>query len=233
MPPNYDIEEEDLTFWERYRVFIAIGVLLFIVAGISLAAFLLAGKPSKAKPPEEIAIHLLPPPPAPPPPPPPPPPKVPPPPEQKMVQQPPVKPDEVKPKNEPKSPDKPPGPPGPPASGAPSEFGIGGGGGNGGGSGGEGGGSKFGYYANEVVASITDAIRRNNQTRDASAHVKVRLWVDGTGRVTRAKLASSSDDPAIDAAIQNQVLTGLTLPEAPPADMPMPIVLLLSEVRPN
>lgn len=63
--------------------------------------------------------------------------------------------------------------------------------------------------------------------------MKVRLWVDSAGRVTRAKLASSSDDPAVDAAIQNDVLNGLTLPEAPPADMPMPIVLVLNAVRPN
>ena len=151
-----------------------------------------------------------------------------------MVEQPPVKPNEVKPKDTPKAPDKPPGPPGPPATGPASDFGLAGGGGGGGGDGGNGdGGSRFGYYANEVVSKITDAIHQNDKTRDASAHVKVRIWVDSTGRITRAKLAESSDDPAVDSAIQDQVLDGLTLPEPPPSDMPMPIVLVLSETRPN
>jgi protein TonB len=232
MAPSYDFNDDEPSFLERYRIIIGVVVVLLIAGAVAFVFSLLSGQPSK--PPEEIAIHLLPPPPTPPPPPPPPPPKLPPPPEQKMVEQPPLKPNEVKPKDEPKSPDKPPGPPGPPASGPPSDFGLGGGGGEGNGlGGGGGGGSRFGYYANEVVSKITDAIHNNDKTRDASAHVKVRIWVDGTGRITRAKLAESSDDPSVDAAIENQVLDGLTLPEAPPSDMPMPIVLVLTETRPN
>jgi len=37
----------------------------------------------------------------------------------------------------------------------------------------------------------------------------------------------------VDDAIKNQVLTGLMLPEAPPTDMPMPIVLRVNAQRPN
>ena len=230
MDPRRDYEDEP-SFWERYRVLIGVGLFVLIGAALAVSCYLLAGKPSKPRIQEPIAIHLLPPPPAPPPPPPPPPPKIPPP-VQKMVEQPPVKPDEVKPKDV-KAPDRPPGPPGPPAGPA-TDDGIGGNGGGGGGDGdGGGGGSKYGYYANEVVQKITSAVHENSKTRDATAHVKVRLWVDNTGRVTRAKLADSSDDPTVDTALQNEVLTGMTMPEAPPADMPMPIVLLLSEVRPN
>ncbi len=226
-----DIEESG--FWERHRVLLGLGAVVLIATALGLVAFLLSGKPSKPKPPAEIAVHLLPPPVQPPPPPPPPPPKIPPPPEPKMVEQPPVKPDEVKPKNDPK-PDKPPGPPGPVANGPPSDFGLGGPGGGGDGSGsGGGGGSRFGYYANQVTAAISDAIRKNDKTRHARAHVKVRLWVDGSGRVTQVKLAASSDEPGVDSALQNEVLAGLTLPQPPPSDMPMPIVLLLNEARPN
>jgi protein TonB len=215
LPPDID-EDDEPGFFQRFRFLIFLVVALLVLGGIGLSVYLLAGKPAKPRPPAEIAIHLMPPP------------------EQKMVEQPPVKPDEVKPKNEPKAPDKPPGPPGPPATGPASDFGLGGGGGGGGnGFGDGGGGSKYGYYANEVGTRIKAAIHENDKTRDASAHVKVRLWVDSSGRITRAKLAKSSDDPSVDAAIQNEVLNGLTLPEPPPADMPMPIVLLLSEVRPN
>ena len=150
-----------------------------------------------------------------------------------MVEQPPVKPDE-KPKPDMKSPDKPPGPPGPPATGPASDDGLAGGGGGGGdGIGGGGDGSRWGWYASDVQSKITDALRRNDKTRIASARVKVRIWVDSTGRVTRVKLHAAGDDPSVDDAIQNQVLSGLTLTDPPPSDMPMPINLLLTETRPQ
>ena len=229
---QYD-EEDEPGFLQRYRFIIGAVVVLFFGLAIYFVAPLFSGKPSKPKAPEEIAIHLLRPPPAPPPPPPPPPPKITPPPEQKMVEQPPVKPDEAKPKPDMKSPDKPPGPPALPANGPASDDGLAGGGGGGGGGSGSGYGSRYGYYANEVSSAITQAIHKNGTTRDARAHVKVRVWVDSSGRVTRSKLSQSSDDVAVDQALHDDILTGLTLPEPPPGDMPMPIVLLVSEVRPN
>ena len=230
---HYD-EEDEPGFLQRYRFIIGGVAVLLLVGFLAVVIPFFSGKPSKPKPPREIAVHLLPPPPTPPPPPPPPPPKITPPPEQKMVEQPPVKPDEAKPKPDMKSPDKPPGPPGPPATGPASDFGLaGGGGGDGNGGNGNGSGSKYGYYANEVSSAITQAIHKNETTRDARAHVKVRVWVDSSGRIIRSKLSQSSDDTAVDQAIHDDVLTGLTLPEPPPSDMPMPIVLLVSEVRPN
>jgi len=151
-----------------------------------------------------------------------------------MVEQPPVKPDEQKPKPDMKAPDKPPGPPGPPATGPASDDGLAGGGGGGGDSiGGGGGGSRWGWYASEVQSKVTDALRQNDKTRTASARVKVRIWIDNTGRVTRVLLRGNGDDPSVDNAIQNEVLNGLTLADPPPSDMPMPINLLLTETRPQ
>jgi outer membrane biosynthesis protein TonB len=149
-----------------------------------------------------------------------------------MVEQPRVKPQEAKPK-EAKAPDKPPGPPGPPASGPASDYGIGGGGGGGGGIGGGGGGSEFGWYASEVSSRIHDALSQNQKTRMASLRLKVRVWPDRSGRITRVELGASSGDPAVDAAIKNEVLDGLVLPDPPPANMPLPIVLRIVEQRPN
>ena len=92
--------------------------------------------------------------------------------------------------------------------------------------------SKFGWYAAQVQTSIGDALRKNPNTRNASFGSQVRIWSDITGRVTRAKLSPSTGDPKIDEAI-NQSLTGLQLKEAPPAGMPMPIVMRVSAQRPN
>jgi TonB family protein len=61
--------------------------------------------------------------------------------------------------------------------------------------------------------------------------VKARIWVDRTGRVTRATIEGSSGDPAIDRALQNEILTGTQLPDPPPDGMPMPIVMRINASR--
>ena len=139
-----------------------------------------------------------------------------------------------KPKDMAKSPMKAPGPPGPKASGPPSDFGLGGSGnGNGNGGGDEGGGSRWGWYAGEVQSRVAQALRGNSKTRDAALHVKVRIWSDAGGRITRAELGASTGDTALDDSIKNGVLVGLQLQDPPPTDMPMPIVMMIREQRPN
>lgn len=115
------------------------------------------------------------------------------------------------------------------------DMGLSKGGGNGNGRiGGTGrkGGSKWGYYASQVQATIADALRRNASTKGASMTLQVRIWADANGRITRASLVGSSGNPAIDSAIKNQVLIGLQLPQAPPADMPMPINMRITARKP-
>src|SRR5581483_1215174 len=93
--------------------------------------------------------------------------------------------------------------------------------------------SRWGWYAAQVQSRISDALRANRRTRNASLRVEVRVWPDATGRITRASLSGSSGDPAVDAAIKNEVLTGLQLSEPPPQGMPIPIVMRLTARRPN
>jgi protein TonB len=121
-------------------------------------------------------------------------------------------------------------------NGPPDGFGLSGHGNgflNGSGSGSRGGGSRFGWYASEVVSSVGDALRQNSHTRNASFNIKVRIWSDLTGRITRSKLAGSTGDLTVDNAIQNEVLNGLQLKEPPPDGMPMPIVMRLAGRRPD
>ena len=224
---------DDRSFFEKYGIALIIGVVVLLVVAVGLGLYCFSGKIPPPKKPDEIMVRLLPPPPLPPPPPPPPPPKIPPPPQPKMVEQPKVEKQEQKPKQEAKI-DKPPGPPGPKASGPPSDDGIGGAGGGGGdGIGGDGGSSKFGWYAAELQERISNALRLNSKTKGASLSVKVRIWADSSGRITRAILNGSTGDPAIDAALKNEVLIGLQLQDPPPQDMPMPIVMMIREQRPS
>lgn len=120
-------------------------------------------------------------------------------------------------------------------TGGPDAFGLSGGGGSGGGTriARHSSGSRWGWYAASVQRSIGEALRRNDVTRTASFTLEVRIWADLTGRVSRAQLAGSTGDPRVDAAIRDDVLSGLRLAEAPPRDMPLPIVLRLSARRPD
>ena len=96
-----------------------------------------------------------------------------------------------------------------------------------------GGGSKYGLYAGQVQSRVADALRGHKKTRSASMSVKVRIWVDSTGRITNAKLSGSSGDAAVDRAICDEILTGLQLQSPPPEGMPMPVVMRISASRPN
>jgi periplasmic protein TonB len=84
-----------------------------------------------------------------------------------------------------------------------------------------------------VQSAIADAMRRNTATKKATMSVQARVWADSTGRITRAQLVNSTGDAALDAALKNDILTGLQLSEAPPSDMPMPINLRLNARKPN
>jgi len=184
---------------------------------------------------QELAIVALPPPPPPPPPPP----------EQKMIEQQRMdQPEfqEEKPIDDPvresikdaKTDEPPPGPLAldAKATGPGDGFGLGG---KPGGSpyGGGGGGSRFGRYTSMAQTQIESALRANRRTRKAAMRVGIRLWIDGSGRVTQVALASSTGDAELDAAIRNEVLGGLVLREPPPKDMPMPMVTRVTARRPG
>jgi protein TonB len=176
----------------------------------------------------------------PPPPPPPPPPM----PEQKMVEQPKMAEQEFKedkplekPKDEPVKDAKNAEPPGPLSLDAKPQgpgdlFNLGG---KPGGNpyGGGGGGSRWGWYASIVQSQIESALRSNPKTRNAIMQVQIRLWADGSGRVSKIQLVSSTGDAELDAVIRNDVLGSLTLREPPPKDMPMPMVTRVTARRPS
>ena len=116
--------------------------------------------------------------------------------------------------------------------GSGDSFGLGSGNGTGRiGGGGEG--SKWGWYANQVQSRIQQALQQNRKTRTANMSIKVRVWPDQTGRISRAQLAGSTGDPSLDSALRDEVLNGLQLNHPPPADMPSPITLRLTAHRPR
>ncbi len=231
-PPRRDDEDEEEEnepgFFRRYRV--VLGLATLAIAG---AVYAFSGPPSPSTPgpvrkaavPINVTI-------APPPLPPPPPPKVEPPKQEEKMDE------ETAPVDEPPPEDAPSDPAPAITSNGPvgnDNFGLSkgkGGGGDGTGRRLGSTGSKFGYYAGQVQSSVSAAIRRNAKTKSATMSVMARIWADDTGRVIRATLSGSSGDPAVDAALKNEVLTGLQLQAPPPAGMKMPINLRLT-ARPS
>lgn len=234
MKPS-DIEDEDEPgFFKRNLAMLIIGGLALSGGGYMYLNY----KPSKSAPKKKLDMVMVMPVMPPPPPPPPPPPKVePPPPEEKeeeMIEQPPEeiaeKPDD-KPADEPKEEAL------GTAIGGGDGSGLalgGGGGGRGmiGGSSGRKGATKWGWYAGAVQNRVSEALRNNKLTRNASAVITVKIWPDSTGRISRATLGGTTGDPAMDEAIKNQVLLGLVLNEPPPSDMPLPINLRITARKP-
>lgn len=229
-------EENEGPAWRRYLLLGGGGLLVvaLMVGGIMV---LMSGDKNPPRKVNELQVTMI----LPPPPPPPPPPEQQP--EQKMVDQTPVKQEmiEEKPVDIPK--DAPPDAPAdandsPPAleanTAGPGTLKGGKGGLIGGGGGGGGGGSsKWGWYASIVQAQVEAAMRANEKTRHATLRVRVRLWPDTTGRIHRVQLVSSTGNGELDAVIRDQILSGMTLREPPPREMPMPIVMQVTARSPG
>ncbi|EIP98961.1 hypothetical protein OpiT1DRAFT_03461 [Opitutaceae bacterium TAV1] len=239
------LDEKEPGFFRRYGIVLA--VCAVIAGGIAwwLVSTASGPKPSAPKPQEFSMIRVALPPPPPPPPPPQPKPEDTPKPEeqQQMIEQEPVPADE--PQEKPAESPEPPGEDATPmgtniqGDGPADGFGlVGRGGGSviggtgtGTGSGGRGS-SRWGWYAAQVQTTVAEALRRNERTRVADLRITVRIWPDEGGRIRAARLVGSTGNRDLDAAIEKDVLTGLTLREPPPADMPAPIVLRLTARRP-
>lgn len=214
---------------------IAVGLLVLL--GLAVAAYTLGGAKSAPKK-KATTVNIVP---VLPPPPPPPKPQPTPPPPETPVEPPPDAPEFVEEQAPEAAPEPAPDAPEPMGSniqgdGPPDGFGLvgkGGGGMIGGrGTGGGGSGSRFGWYAGRVQNSVAAAVRNHKLTRSSRMTVKARIWVDSTGRITRASLDGSSGNTDIDRALQQEILTGVRLPDPPPEDMPMPIVMRINASRP-
>ncbi|MBJ7390301.1 MAG: TonB family protein, partial [Chthoniobacterales bacterium] len=92
--------------------------------------------------------------------------------------------------------------------------------------------SRFGWYAGRVQSAVAAAMRNNKVTRSARLDLKARIWLDPTGRVTKATLEGSSGDPKVDRALEMEILSGLQFSDPPPEGMPMPIVMRINASRP-
>lgn len=87
-------------------------------------------------------------------------------------------------------------------------------------------------YARGAAGRIAEAMRRHDRLKHSNMVITARIWIDSTGRVTRAT-TTSTGDAALDAALRNEILSGMQLSGPPPEGMKMPVNLKLSARRPG
>ena len=82
--------------------------------------------------------------------------------------------------------------------------------------------NRWGAYAHAVQSALETAVRANTRTRNKAFDVQCEMWIDPKGHVTRVQLVKPTGDADLDAALRNEILPRLALPE-PASDMPMPV----------
>ena len=87
-------------------------------------------------------------------------------------------------------------------------------------------GSVFGWYTGIVKETILAALSDDDRVRKGSYSVTVQVWLTTQGRVERVRLAQTSGNRELDSAIEQVLSTRLgQMREAPPLEMPQPIML--------
>jgi TonB family protein len=212
----------------RRRNYVAgIVVAVFLGGAFYIVSVVTDDSAPKKRVVETIALKLVPPPP-------PPPPKQEPPPEPpKMVEQK-IEPPVDKPDDRPKDDAPPPGPLALDAQGSAGSdaFGLGarpGGtdfliGSNGGGGRGTGG-NRFGHYASLMQDQIGRRLHQDDKLDISRFRATIRVWVSDAGKVEKVELSRTTGDDQLDQRIEQIIDTMPILPEAPPKEMPQPVIV--------
>lgn len=231
----FDDNEDEDGFFAKNKLWISLAAIAALGGG-GWHWFTNKEKKPEAPKQERIVMVSLPPPPPPPPPKPKPtPPPVQEPPKEQKIEDKKVMDDAPKaeaPKPEPaKAPDEP-----PPSMGSnikgdgPDSFGLSGSGnggfvGLGGNGNGKRGGSGYGAYGLRLKSRVVESLKKDKRTRSASFDlINVKVWLDDSGRVTRADPISGDREIAL-------ALVGLQ-GDPPPNGIPMPITVKFSGRRP-
>lgn len=87
--------------------------------------------------------------------------------------------------------------------------------------------SQLRAYTGVIQSDIQQALRKDNRTRSGSYSAGVKLWIDGPRTVRKAELFRSSGDQERDDTI-SRLLDGLLISQAPPANTPQPVMVMIN-----
>jgi hypothetical protein len=77
---------------------------------------------------------------------------------------------------------------------------------------------------------IEAVLRRSKKLAASQTVAELRIWWDASGRITRVQPVGSSAAPEV--ADEFRALVGLQLRQAPPSDIPNPVIMRIRAHRP-
>jgi protein TonB len=87
---------------------------------------------------------------------------------------------------------------------------------------------QFAFFTSALQRHIQDELARNREVKQIDYRVTVAVWLGRDGSVQRAELADSTGNDKADAALSAALRQMRAFREAPPADMPQPIRLRIT-----
>ena len=93
---------------------------------------------------------------------------------------------------------------------------------------GGGGGGKFAWYAGILQQDLGSKLNELEQMRKAKYSIRVKLWIDGGGKIERFELMGSTGNRQVDETLKVALADLGQVREAPPQDMPQPIRVRIS-----
>jgi TonB family protein len=204
------------TGWSRHRAAL-ITAIVAVLAAAGIYHVVADDSSPRKRVLDTIAMQIIPPPP---------PPKVDPPPEPpKMVEEQKIEPPVDKPVDTPKD-APPPGPLALDAKAGPGSdsFGLGG---KIGGSDflGDGGGTRFGHFAVLMQDKISQSLHDDDKLNIDKFRATIKVWLSKGGKIERVQVLHTTGDNNTDSRIVQVIDAMPTLPEAPPEDMPQPVIV--------
>lgn len=88
--------------------------------------------------------------------------------------------------------------------------------------------ARFAWFTGQVQSHLKMNLRRRPELRETDYQVVLRVWFGRDGRVERYELAGSSGNPEIDRNLRLSLDALPPLSQPPPADMPQPVTLRIS-----
>ena len=85
----------------------------------------------------------------------------------------------------------------------------------------------FGLYSSRVAGELKSWLNADDELRRSNYQVRVRLWLDASGAVSRCKLTDGTGDAALDRRLVDRISTVCVRGDPPPADLPQPITILI------
>jgi hypothetical protein len=82
-------------------------------------------------------------------------------------------------------------------------------------------------FASRLATELEADLRAVPGLRTADYEVRMRVWVDGAGRISKCEVLDTTGQPQIDSSLQHVMNRTTACAGPPPTDFPNPIVLLV------